>query len=351
VNRASIEACLEDLENRIDTEAEDRLQAEWEAFTEGRFDGDIFSPKRVAQNPAAVDWPDVSVNRAQADLDAMVLQQYGACSRQLAEGAGSLMTVRANYGTAIVPSLFGAELFVMEERLNTLQTASPLGAAAMPGVIERGIPDMQAGLGRATLAAGKRFAEIAAQYPKIGRYVHIYHPDMQGPMDTCEMLWGSEMFLDLIDKPQQVHQVLALVTDTYVRFMEAWDAVIGANGNSWATHWSMMHKGKIMLRTDSGMNLSPDTYDEFIRPYDQRLLGEMGGGAVHFCGRGSHYIASTCTMSAMHAINLSQPHLNEMETIYRNTVDREINLLGFSRQYAEDALAAGRDLHGCVHCH
>jgi len=351
VNTVNIEACLENLENRIDPEVEGQLQAEWEAFTEGLFRGEVFSPKRAAQSPAGIEWPDVSVNRAQVDLDAMVLQQYGACSRQLADGAGSLMTVRANYGTAILPTLFGAELFVMEEELNTLQTAVPLGAAAMPGVVERGIPDMRAGLGAAVFAVGKRFAEIAARYPKIGRYVHIYHPDMQGPMDLCEMLWGSEMFLDLIDKPDLVHQVLELVTDTYVPFMKAWDAVVGTNGKSWATHWSMMHKGKIMIRTDSGMNLSPETYEEFIRPYDQRLLNELGGGAVHFCGRGSHYIESTCSMTDMYAINTSQPHLNEMETVYRNTVDRGIKLLGFDRQHAEEALAAGRDLHGCVHCH
>lgn len=348
---STIEACLEELENRIDPEVEERLQAEWEAFTDGRFSGGIFSPRRAAARPAGVTWPAVSVNRAQVELEAMVLQQYGACATLLARGGGALMTVRANYGTAIMPTLFGAALFVMEEELNTLQTAKPLGAHAMAALVERGIPDMRAGLGGAVLDAGKRFAEIAAQYPKIGTYVHIYHPDMQGPMDLCEMLWGSEMFMALLDTPELVHQVLTLLTDTYVQLMAAWDATVGVNGKAWATHWSMMHKGKIMLRTDSGMNLSPAIYDEFIRPYDQRLLNELGGGAVHFCGRGSHYIESCCNMNAMHAIAMSQPHLNEMETIYRHTVDNGITLLGFDRRVADEALAAGRDLHGCVHCH
>jgi len=347
----SVEAYLEELENRIDPAVEDRLLAEWEAFTEGRFEGDIFSPKRVNQVEAGIEWPQVSVNRAQNDLDAMVLQQYGACFDQLASGVGSLMTVRANYGTAIMPSLFGAELFVMDEELNTLQTSKPLGAGAMEDLAEKGGPDMRAGLGTSVLDAGQRFVQISAEYPKIGKYIHMYHPDMQGPMDLCEMLWGSEMFVDLIDRPALVHRVLELLTETYVRFMREWDDVVGTNGKDWAAHWSMMHKGKIMIRTDSGMNLSPEIYDDFIRPYDQRLLDELGGGAVHFCGRGSHYIASTCGMDWIHAIQLSQPHLNEMETIYRNTVDKGIKLLGFSSEHAQEALAAGRRLHGCVHCH
>lgn len=342
---------LEDLENRITPAVEDQLQAEWESFTNGSFSGDLFLPSRAIQTPPGIEWPIVRTNRAQDDLDSMVLQQYGACSGQLARGAGALMTVRANYGTAIVPTLFGADVFVMEESMDTLQTSKPLGADAMQEIVEQGMPDIEAGLGATVLAAGRRFAEIAAQYPKIGKYVHIYHPDMQGPMDLCEMLWGSEMFIDLFDKPELVHRVLGLLTDTYVEFMRAWDGVAGADDRDWSGHWSMMQQGKIMIRTDSGMNLSPDVYDEFIRPYDQRLLNDLGGGAVHFCGRGSHYIASTCSMDNMHAIAMSQPHLNEMDVIYQNTVDKGIKLLGFDRKHAEEALAAGRDLHGCVHCY
>lgn len=349
--RFDIEACLEDLENRIDPAVEDQLQSEWEDFIEGRFSGSIFSPRRIGKSPSKVAWPSVSVNRAQTDLDAMVLQQYGACSGQLDNGAGSAVTVRANYGTAIIPTLFGAELFVMDEKLNTLQTARALGASAMPGIIQSGVPDMRAGLGAPVLDAGRRFAEIAAQYPKIGKYVHIYHPDMQGPMDLCEMLWGSEIFIDLLDKPDQVHQLLELLNETYLKFMAEWDAIVGIGDQNWAPHWSMLHRGKIMIRTDSGMNLSPEIYDEFIRPYDQRLLDELGGGAVHFCGRGSHYIESCCSMAGMYAIAMSQPHLNEMDAVYRNTVDKGIMLLCFDRQHAEAALASGRDLKGCVHCH
>ena len=345
-----IERYLDDLENRIDSEVEDHLQAEWEAFTAGRFEGDIFSPLRRKRSTSGIEWPEVSVNRAQLDLETMVLQQYGACSNQLARGAGSLMMVRSNYGTGIMPTLFGAELFVMDESLNTLQTSKPLGAEAMLRLVEHGIPDMETGLGAAVFTAGKRFVEIAARYPKIRKYVHIYHPDMQGPMDMCEMLWGSDIFIDLIDKLELVHRVLDILTDTYARFMKVWDTVVGTNGKSWAAHWGMMHRGRIMLRTDSGMNLSPEIYDQFIRPYDQRLLNELGGGAVHFCGRGSHYIASTCSMDQMYAIAMSQPHLNDMETIYQNTADKGIKLLGFSREYADGSLAARRELRGCVHC-
>ncbi len=33
---------------------------------------------------------------------------------------------------------------------------------------------------------GDYIAKIAHQYPKIGRSVSVFHPDLQGPMDICE---------------------------------------------------------------------------------------------------------------------------------------------------------------------
>ena len=52
----------------------------------------------------------------------------------------------------------------------------------------------------------------------------------------------------------------------------------------------------------------------------------------------------------LNAINMSQPHLNDMETIYRNTVDKDIKIIGFDTEWANKAIASGRDLHVKVAC-
>jgi uroporphyrinogen-III decarboxylase len=105
-----------------------------------------------------------------------------------------------------------------------------------------------------------------------------------------------------------------------------------------------------MLRDDSAMNLSPAMFREFIEPYDQRLLDRVGGGAVHFCGRGDHFIERIGQMRGVHAVAMSQPEYNDMEVIFRNTVDKGIRLLSLQRAAAEAALKRGRPLHGLVHC-
>lgn len=342
--------CLDDLEARIDPAQEDRLLEEWVDFSENRFHGEIFSPRRAHPAPPMVEWPHVSVNAALADYDLMALQQYGQCSAHLAEGSGAILNVRCNYGSSIVPLLFGVEVFTMDEELDTLPTSRPLNdREAVRRLIAAGVPDLSTGYGVHVMEMGRRFAAIAREYPKIGRYVWIYHPDLQGPMDICEVIWGSTIFYAAYDEPELIKELLELACATYTAFLREWLKIVPfrPGGNS---HWGLYHKGNIMLRDDSAMNFSPDMFDEFIRPYDQRLLDEFGGGAIHFCGRGSHYIARMTELRGLHAIAMSQPEYNDMETIYRYTVDRGIKLLGLKREAAEQAIAQGRNLHGQVHC-
>ena len=63
----------------------------------------------------------------------------------------------------------------------------------------------------------------------------------------------------------------------------------------------------IMLRDDSAMNVSGGLFEEFVRPYDQRLLDEFGGGAIHFCGRGDHYIGRMSRMQGLRAVQQRRP--------------------------------------------
>jgi uroporphyrinogen-III decarboxylase len=167
-------------------------------------------------------------------------------------------------------------------------------------------------------------------------------------MDICEVVWGSSMFYALYDQPDLVHELLEIVTQTYLNFMHAWTDIVPfrQRGNA---HWGLFHQGNIMLRDDSAMNLSPAMFDAFIRPYDQRLLDQFGGGAIHFCGKGDHFIASMSEMEGLYAVNMSQPEYNDMETMYAHTVDKGIKLVGLDRTAAQAAVAAGRDLRGQVH--
>jgi len=338
---------LDDLESRIDENEEQANLLAWLDFLEGRCREDVFTPPRRTPRPPRIDWPRISVNRAFEDCESMLLHQFAACSKLLADGGSLRLCVRCNYSTAILPSLFGCGLFMMDEALDTLPTAIPLGSAdRVRALLDRGVPDVSTGLGGKVFAAAEMFLDVMRRYERIGQHVALYHPDVQGPIDVAEVVWGSDIFYAFYDETELLRDFLELVTQTYTAFMRRWYALVPPAG-AFSTHWGFMHRGRLMLREDSLMNLSPELYVEFIRPLDQRLFDEFGGGAIHFCGRGDHYIAPMSEMRGLYAVNLSQPHLNDMETICRHTVDRGIVLIGMSPEWVRQA---GRPLLGRVQC-
>lgn len=95
--------------------------------------------------------------------------------------------------------------------------------------------------------------------------------------------------------------------------------------SQYAIYFNHLDRGRIFIREDNCMNLSPELYLEFIAPYDQRLLKKYGG-IVHFCGKGDHFIKHMAKLDGLYGVNMSQPHLNDMEKIYAATIDRNIHL-------------------------
>lgn len=341
---------LDDLESRIDEETETSLHRQWVEFAEGRWKEEVFAPRRPAPRPPRRPWPVIPVNTTLEDPALMLLHQLGQSSRILEAGKGELLCVRANYGTSLLPSMYGTELFIMPEAMDTLPTCRPLpgGLDGILRTIKDGGPDLDRGLGRKARETGLLFRDVLSEYPRMARHIAIYHPDLQGPMDACELLLGSRLFTDLVDRPAEIHLVLQSLTGTYRAFMEQWQEIIPP-AEDWSVHWGMLIRGRIMLRDDSATNLSPAMFDEFVRPYDEELLRMLGGGAMHFCGRGDPFIHAAAAIPHLHAVHMSQPELNDLAKICNHTIDREINLVGMKREAAALLRDTRRPLRGRVH--
>lgn len=336
---------LADIENRIDPAVEDAYLSEWEAFLHGGYTQDIFSPVRKKQSVSGVKLRKICINDAIRDYDLMLASQLTRVSNLLESGKGAL-GVRANYGTGIMTSLFGAKIFIMPEETDTLPTTRIVSGSRIEQILAEGIPSLTGGLGKNVFEMGEIYLEVFEKYPKIKTYVTVYHPDTQGPVDICELLWGCEMFYAMYDDPDKVHALLRIITDTYMAVLKKWFAMFPPQPIS--THSLYRHRGSIMLRDDSAMNLSPELYTEFGYHYDKTLLSHFNGGVVHFCGRGDHYIEILTQSPFLTGIDMSQPEYNDMEKIYTHTVDKGIPLLAFNKTIAErDKI---RNLHGLVNC-
>jgi hypothetical protein len=342
---------LDDLEERIDEETETALFLDWVKFAEGRWADAVFEPSRPVRRAPRLQWPTIILNDTFGDPVLMLLHQLSINSRILAAGTGELLGVRVNYGTPTVPSMYGAKLYLMPPEADTLPACYPL-QGGLDGVLrrlEKGDPGFDAGLAGSVIATGDLFRTVMRTYPLISRHAAIYHPDLQGPMDVCELLVGSAIFVDLIDRPEDLHVVLQSITRTYRLLMSRWQQLVPPAGD-WNVHWHMLHRGSIMLRDDSATNLAPSMFREFIKPYDQELLREFGGGAMHFCGRGDRFIHEAASIPGLYAVHMSQPELNDVERVCVHTIEREVNIIGLKREAGERLTREGRALRGRVHC-
>lgn len=343
--------CMEDLVSRIDPAEEQTNRRAWETFVDGQWREEFFVPPARTPRPPKVDWPDVHINDANdGDFEQMLLSQFKTVSDELSRGSGFCPCVRCNYGTGILPTQFGCELFAMPRETKTLPTAIPLhDRDQVRAVLDAGVPDVRAGLGAKVLDCAEAFLAVFEKYPVLAEHIALYHPDWQGPIDVAEVVWGSEIFYSIVDEPDFVRSFIDLMTRTYAQFARAWFAMVPPSSTGYNVHWGVLHKGVLVLRADSLMNLSPRVYVDLIRPLDQELFDEFGGGVIHYCGRGEHFIPAMCEIRNIFGINLSQPAWNDMEVIYQNTVDKGIPLLGLNPSEVRRAIQAGRPLRGLVH--
>lgn len=317
---------LDDIERMIDPDTEDGYIEKWRSFFFGECGKELFSPMRKRISAPSVKACDVHINDALGDYELMLDYELTSLSKKLSRGKEAL-GVRANYGTGIMTSLFGAEIFRMPREMNTLPSTRTLGDTdKIRELVDKGIPDLYRGFGKDVLYFGEFCSEVFDRYPKIKKYVKIYHPDTQGPLDIAELLWGGDMFYEMYDDPDFVHSVMRLITDTYKAFMDKWYSIVPRE-KELSVHWSVMHRGNIMLRLDSATNISLDFYNEYSRPYDSELLAYFGGGCMHFCGRGDHYVESLCDIDGMYGFNMSQPHLNNLDRVFSAAAKRKRRIL------------------------
>ncbi len=341
-------ALLEDLERRIEPDIEDDFRAQWETFWAGNYTEPVFQPMRKKLTSPSVELKNININDAISDYELMLDAELITASKRLASPTSAL-GVRSNYGTGIMTTLFGAEIFVMPREMNTLPTTRSLNDSdAVRRILEAGVPDIRSGFGKDVFAMGEIYAEVFKKYPKIQKYVYVYHPDTQGPLDVAELLWGGEMFYEMYDDPDFVHGVMRLITDTYKRFLDHWYTIIPRREGI-SVHWSWMHPGTIMLRNDSAMNLSPDMYREFAFAYDNELLDYYDGGCVHFCGKGDHYIDILTGAKKLYGVHMSQPEYNDMEKMYSAVRKNGKRMIGLREDACSEYSARPDALCGMIH--
>ncbi len=124
---------------------------------------------------------------------------------------------------------------------------------------------------------------------RIGDSIPIACTDTQSPIDTATLIWQTDsFFLACHDEPDTVHRLMDMVTDVIIEFSLAQLQAIGPNparpGHNACLSRSRGRGTGIGLSDDLATVVSPSLYQEFFRPYNERIAAALGGVVIHSCG-------------------------------------------------------------------
>ncbi|MEK6795912.1 MAG: hypothetical protein AABZ39_14110 [Spirochaetota bacterium] len=116
-----------------------------------------------------------------------------------------------------------------------------------------------------------------------GRYP-IGTTRMRGISDLLSAVYGGEQFVfKMMDAPEEVHAVCERLTDLWIEFGKMQLAHIppfhGGVGSFYYNIWAPANT--IWHQEDAAALLSPELFNEFIRPYDERMVKAFNGCIMH----------------------------------------------------------------------
>ncbi len=246
-----------------------------------------------------------------------------------------IYSIRPNFGVGTLPSFFGAPSSFADE--NQMPWCNHLpDKDAVKRAIENGPPSLDAGLGPRIIETCDYYARTLARHPKLQRNIALYHPDFQGPFDTAHLIYGTDLYLDMCDDPDFVHHLLSVITDTYIALMDRILACMREPLDGFLHHWDFLFRGRVLLRNDTAITLSPDMYNEFVRPYDERIFRHYGGGSMHYCGARYPWLPDMLQKTeALQAINFGRvPNLDYgrafLEEVLHLAAPRRIAIVAYT---------------------
>lgn len=267
-------------------------------------------------------------------------------------GADLPLAVRANFGTVLIASMFGAPV---EQRAD-----NPPWIAHRDGetirleqVLAVDPEDMAQGWIPRVATTMQAYHELLAPFPKLKQQVTITLPDLQGPFDNLELICGSDVFLRLVTEPERVAAALdnlAAAQINLFRHLNQWTTEPLAG---YCHQHGVMLKGNILLRNDSCIMVSAQMYREQLASHDERVLRECGGGGIHSCGNCDHLAAAILAQPSIQALDLGQPEMNDVDALYRQAAARRIPLVRMlvNREELESGAARRRFPTGAVLMH
>ena len=116
--------------------------------------------------------------------------------------------------------------------------------------------------------------------------VAISATDTQSPVDTLSLIVDPTwMFTEAFDYPEEFHRVLSDITDLIIECTLEQRKLCAKPIMPGHTIWSPGIFGGVSVSEDVMVMMNPAFYNEFAKPYNERIAAALGGITIHSCGR------------------------------------------------------------------
>ncbi len=262
-------------------------------------------------------------------------------------------TVRANFGTVVIASMFGAKVEQVAENPPWV-VHDPDHEIRLEEILDHDPLDISRGWGMKIIERYQFYQSLLKDYPKLKDAIQIVLPDLQGPFDNLELVRGSRVFEDICIEPELVTKCLESMATAQISLARQLQQYLHDGPAGFSHQHGVAVKGNILLRNDSVIMLSPDMYREIVASHDERILKKMGGGGIHSCGNITGHVEAFMELPSLRCIDIGQPELNDIDHIYNIAQQRKIPLLRINGTAEE--LTSGKILKrfptgASLHCH
>ena len=203
----------------------------------------------------------------------------------------------------------------------------------MRRIVENGIPDIYGGICGKALETVAYFRDVLRDYPKLCRNVGSMLLDIQGTFDNASIIWGSDIFLGVYDEPELLTDLLEVITGTIRKVVFEHRRLDGQS--PYEDSGDFEHLGGICLRNDSCINLSGEMYEELVKPFDRKLLGEFTGN-IHFCGKAHQWWQKLLDIPGLKAINPYQGEFYNLKEMYKECERKRIAIYQWTVPVGEE---------------
>ena len=234
--------------------------------------------------------------------------------------------VRSNHGIGILSSLFGARCRIINDNMPWVEH---MELGEIRKAVGRGVPDLDQALGKRVLDTHHFYLEKLKGYPKCLRCVRITQPDLQSPFDIAHLLIGNDVFFLVVDEPDLVHELLAVVTDTYIAFRKKVDPLLTDHAGEDAVYLhGCLFGGKVLLKDDTAIiNLSQEMHRSFSKAYNDRIFEAFRGGSMHYCGPSRTWAHEAVGTPWLRGMNYGNPEMQDLAAEYAYWRERKVPIL------------------------